>query len=146
MPFIYIHKPTPEGTTFRLIVTAGPGFKDWDYFYRHMDDALKRKVTEKANIEIVHRDCTRWAEHMGAPPSADHMAKRYGLLYNYTVTHVRANRRRYGKAAEHLRDAVMREYGHALIAFWNKKDPQTKNMITLAKKKGLLVHVVYVNY
>ena len=46
-----------------------------------------------------------------------------------------------GKAAGFIRNAEMADYADALIAVWDGKSRGTANMIEVAKKKGLKVHV-----
>ena len=50
----------------------------------------------------------------------------------------------YGKAAGPIRNKEMAIYAVALIAFWDGRSRGTKNMMQLAKQKGLRVKVVLV--
>lgn len=48
----------------------------------------------------------------------------------------------HGRAAGPIRNAQMASVAHALIAFWDGKSRETKNMIDTATKRGLQVAVV----
>jgi hypothetical protein len=143
--FNYIPNATPEGTTFRVIVCGGRDFRDWNFFCAQMDSALKRKLAEGRTIEIVHGDCLHWLNNQEIL-NTDQMADRYGKEKGYIVTPVRAHWQRHQKRAGPIRNAMMRDYGHVLIAFWNNKSSGTRNMIRLAKKKPMLVHIVWSEY
>lgn len=49
------------------------------------------------------------------------------------------------KAAGFVRNAEMANFADALIAIWDGKSPGTKNMIELARKNNLKIHVEIVN-
>jgi hypothetical protein len=49
----------------------------------------------------------------------------------------------FGKSAGHRRNFEMCEYADALIAVWDGKSPWTKNIIEIARKKGLHVFVFH---
>ena len=53
-----------------------------------------------------------------------------------------ANWKAHGRAAGPIRNAQMASVSHALIAFWDGKSRETKNMIDTATKRGLQVAVV----
>ena len=48
---------------------------------------------------------------------------------------------KYGRAAGPRRNKQMAEYADALLAYWDGKSRGTKNMIELAKDKGLKIGV-----
>lgn len=47
-----------------------------------------------------------------------------------------------GKRAGYVRNEQMADYAQALCAIWDGKSAGTKNMIEIATRKGLKVHVV----
>ena len=53
-----------------------------------------------------------------------------------------ADWKKYGKSAGYVRNSEMAEVAESLIAFWDGKSRGTKNMIDIAKNKGLKVRIV----
>lgn len=53
----------------------------------------------------------------------------------------RADWDKFGLAAGHRRNLDMGNYADSLIAIWDGKSPGTKNMIKVARKKGLRIFV-----
>lgn len=51
---------------------------------------------------------------------------------------------RYGSKAGPIRNQKMAEYANALVAVWDGKSTGTRNMIELALRTGLPIHVVNV--
>jgi len=47
----------------------------------------------------------------------------------------------YGKSAGHRRNAEMAKYADALVAIWDGKSRGTANMISEARKRGLVVFI-----
>lgn len=47
----------------------------------------------------------------------------------------------WGKAAGHIRNQKMADYGHALIAVWDGKSRGTANMIAQMKRRGKPVYI-----
>ena len=50
-----------------------------------------------------------------------------------------------GKSAGYIRNRAMSQVATDLISFWDGKSPGTKDMITVAKEKGLHVRTILVN-
>lgn len=142
----YIKNPTPEGTTFRLIICAGPGFSDWDYFQYAADKLLELKAAGTKRIEIVYGACIQFEDSFKPLPNVDQLALRYAEVRGYIGTPVTADVRQYGDAAFHLRYDAMRDYAHAVLAFWDRKDKTIRQMIKLSEKEGLSVRVAHWYY
>jgi hypothetical protein len=51
----------------------------------------------------------------------------------------------YRKNAGYLRNVQMAEVADALIALWDGESKGTKHMIDIARRKGLIVHIVTTN-
>lgn len=136
-----IANPTIEDTTYRLIVSGGGKFQDYVLLSDILDKTLVNKVREGHAIEIVHGD-----QKYKFRACADSMAGYYARSKGYIETPVPAPWDKFGKRAGHMRNYEMSLYGHALVAFWNKKSPGTKSMITLAERRGLPVRVIHVRY
>ena len=45
--------------------------------------------------------------------------------------------------SKQIRNVEMAEYGDQVIALWDGKSQGTEHMITIAKQKGMNVHIVY---
>lgn len=65
------------------------------------------------------------------------------IAQDYSIPFVRfpADWDRYGKKAGAIRNREMAENADALVAIWNGFSPGTKNMIDIANRLGLLVHI-----
>lgn len=79
----------------------------------------------------------------GGAKGADTWGKEWALAVGIPVKMFEADWGKYGKAAGHVRNQEMANYADALIALWDGKSPGTKNMIELAKKKGLQVDIYF---
>ena len=77
----------------------------------------------------------------GAGPGADALGERWAAMTGTPCQRYPANWEAHGRAAGPIRNALMAGDAQALIALWDGKSPGTKNMIALAKKRGLWVHV-----
>lgn len=77
---------------------------------------------------------------------ADRLGERFAADNDIEVRRFPANWNEYGKSAGIIRNCEMANYaGQAtgvLFAFWDGESRGTKHMITIAKKRGLEVHVV----
>ena len=139
-----------EATTqriFRVVVAGGRRYADKAALYRWLDHFLRDRVAEGWTIVIIHGNCRRIDPETKAElPTADQLARQYAYDRGYDQVPFTAQWTKFGKRAGPLRNAEMAEYGHVLIAFWNKKSDGTKNMITLARLKGLPIRQVYSKY
>jgi len=114
--------------TAKLIVAGGRDFIDTTRGFKTLD-----KLT--ANLKDIEVVC-------GEARGADTVGKLWAESKGYPVKSFPADWDKYGKAAGHVRNSEMANYGTHLIAFWDGSSRGTKNMIESAKKKGLLVRVV----
>ena len=105
----------------RYIVAGSRNFQN----YGLMEETLN-SLNLSPDDEIVCGDA-RGADLLGA---------QYGTQYKIPVIHFPADWNRYGKAAGHIRNAEMAEYGDFLVAFWNGTSRGTANMIQAMKRKG----------
>lgn len=79
----------------------------------------------------------------GGARGADLCGEVTAKFYGVSVTKFIPDWDGLGKRAGFVRNTEMAEYGDALLAFWDKKSKGTESMIACAKKKGLIVKVVY---
>lgn len=77
----------------------------------------------------------------GGAKGVDTLAVRYAKRNNKPYRIVNAKWEHEGKAAGYLRNARMAAVADALIAVWDGKSKGTKNMIDIARRKGLQVFI-----
>ena len=129
------HMTTPFGKPRnRIIVAGGRDFNNYDLLSETLDAVLKRYTDSET---IIVTGCCRGADALG-----EHYAKEHGI----PVKRFPADWLQYGKAAGPIRNREMAEYASegegVLVAFWDGKSRGTKNMIDMAFKYGLDVHVI----
>lgn len=119
---------------FKVIICGSRDFDNYDLLKEKCDTILSRKKEEGEEIVIVS-GCARGADKLG---------EKYAEENGYTVSKFPANWEKYGKRAGYLRNEQMAEEANACIAFLrtDKECKGTKNMISLARKKKLLVREV----
>ena len=115
---------------FRLIVAGTRTLTDYNLVKRHLDYIASQ--IGKDNLLIVS----------GGAKGADALGELYARQNGIELKKFPAEWNKYGKKAGPIRNAQMADFGHGLLAFWDGKSPGTKNMIDLAKKKGLWVSVI----
>tara|TARA_R110000796_G_scaffold27712_11_gene76250 strand:+ start:1279 stop:1686 length:408 start_codon:yes stop_codon:yes gene_type:complete len=112
---------------FRVIIAGGRDFND----FRLLCKVCMHMLQNKSNVEIVS----------GAANGADKLGEKFAKFMGYEVKQFPASWDELGKAAGHIRNRDMAEYGDALIAFWDGESKGTKNMILEAEKRNLKVIV-----
>jgi hypothetical protein len=119
-------------TMFKVIVAGGRDFNDYPSLKKHLDHALRNRISE--GITIVS----------GAARGADSLGEKYAKEKGYEIDSHPADWDQYGKSAGYIRNKEMAQTADALMAFWDGKSKGTKHMIDLAKKEG--IKVIVVNY
>ncbi len=105
------------------VIIAGPStFHDYDFLCR---------MIEESGFDITTVIC-------GMAAGADSLGLRWAMERNISVEKYPAQWSKYGKSAGRIRNAEMAEVADALVCP-TTGSPGTKNMISLAKAKGLLV-------
>lgn len=117
-------------TKYKVIVAGYRDFADYELLKEKCDFYLQNKKPE--NIVIVS----------GHASGADALGERYAQERGLQLEAFPANWKAHGRAAGPIRNAQMASVAHALIAFWDGKSRETKNMIDTATKRGLKVAVV----
>jgi hypothetical protein len=102
--------------------------------YEHVYYAIKSCPFKSKITEIVS----------GTARGADKFGEEIAEKFNISVKRFPADWDRYGKRAGYVRNEEMAKYADALIAVWDGKSKGTKNMIDIAKKENLLVHIFYI--
>lgn len=77
----------------------------------------------------------------GTAEGVDTLGERWGNESGVLVTKFYPEWKKYGKAAGPKRNLKMAEYADALLALWDGESKGTFDMITKARKKGLLLFV-----
>lgn len=121
----------------RIIVAGSRDFDDYSL--------LKLTLKEYINgLDIV--DLNQIVVISGAARGADTLGEHFAYDYQIAVRRFPAKWDELGKRAGWVRNAEMAKYAAekhgVLFAFWDGKSRGTKNMIDLANRYGLEVHVV----
>jgi hypothetical protein len=77
----------------------------------------------------------------GGAQGVDYLGERYAREEGYPLDVYPADWNKHGRAAGPIRNAEMAENADALIAIWDGQSRGTKNMIEIARKRGLTVYV-----
>ena len=112
---------------FRVIIAGGRDFDD----FRTLSEVCMHMLQNKENVEVVS----------GTANGADKLGEQFARFMGYPIKEFPANWDEFGKAAGHIRNKEMAEYGDALIAFWDGESKGTESMIDLANKNKLKVKV-----
>ena len=121
----------------KVIIAGNRDFNNRGIFENAMTWLLPSDSDYAESIEIISGGCT----------GADALAEIYAKEWDIPLKVFPADWEKYGKSAGPIRNEQMAKYAtsngdHAfLIAFWDGKSRGTKNMIDMAFKYGLDVHV-----
>ena len=117
-------------TIYKVIIAGCRDFADYELLKEECDFYLQNQKPE--DIVIVS----------GHASGADALGEHYALERDLQLETYTADWKAHGRAAGPIRNAQMASVAHALIAFWDGKSRETKNMIDTATKRGLQVAVV----
>lgn len=117
-------------TKYKVIIAGCRDFADYELLKEECDFYLQNQKPE--DIVIVS----------GHASGADALGEHYALERDLQLETYTADWKAHGRAAGPIRNAQMASVAHALIAFWDGKSRETKNMIDTATKRGLQVAVV----
>lgn len=125
----------------RVIIAGGRDFEN----YR----LLEEKVQEVLEVHGYFDNVDVEAEIIsGAAKGADSLGERYAREHRIPVKRFPADWKRHGRYAGPLRNEQMADYASEegykgiLVAFWDGGSRGTRNMISQAKQRNLLVRVV----
>ncbi len=123
----------------KVIVAGNRDFDNGGIFENAMTWLLPSDSDYAESIEIISGGCT----------GADALAEIYAKEWDIPLKVFPADWKKYGKYAGPIRNEEMAVYASSdeddwgmLIAFWDGKSRGTKNMIDIAFKYGLDVHVI----
>jgi len=114
----------------KVIIAGSRNFTDYQKLKKECDQFL----LEQNNIEIVSGCHYKGADNLGI---------QYANEKGFNLIKFPADWNKFGKAAGPKRNKEMAIFSDALIDFWDGKSRGTKNMIQLAKQKGLRIKVVF---
>lgn len=121
----------------RIIVAGGRDFDD----YKLLKLTLKEYIN---GLDII--DLSQIVVISGAARGADTLGEHFACDYQIAIRRFPAKWEELGKRAGFVRNAEMAKYAAekrgVLFAFWDGKSKGTKNMINLANRYGLEVHVI----
>ena len=121
----------------RIIIAGSRDFNDYELLKKEVLNILKQNNRPKDNVKIIS----------GTARGADTLGERFAEEFGLEVKRFPADWDGLGKRAGYVRNSEMAKYSvqddndGMLIAFWDGTSKGTKNMIDLANKYGLEVHV-----
>jgi len=116
--------------SFAVIIAGSRDYTNYDEAKLILDKVFSKRKPSK----IV----------CGMARGADMIGMKYANEYKLPILCCYANWEKYGKAAGYRRNTEMAKRADALVAFWDGKSPGTKHMIDEARKRNLLVRIVYI--
>ena len=115
----------------RIIIAGGRDFNDYDRLCAFMDQYCLDNDLGPDNTDFIS----------GEARGADSMGKQWALSRGYKVQLHPADWNLHGKSAGYIRNKQMADEATALVAFWDGSSKGTGNMIWVATKAGLKVHI-----
>lgn len=130
----------------RVIIAGGRYFNDYPLLKRKMNIILR----DTKEPIIIISGTAAGADKLGEQYAAEkgYRIEKYPADWtNMNVTPCVQRKRKdgtlYNAAAGNIRNSKMADNGDSLVAFWDGKSTGTKDMISLAKNKGLKIRIIY---
>lgn len=121
-----------ENEEIRIIIAGSRNFNDYE---------LLSKTILEDNVCLENATIIS-----GTAKGADRLGEKFAEEHNLNLVRMPADWNTYGKRAGYLRNTDMANYASKgkgiLYAFWDGESRGTKNMILIAKEKGLEVHII----
>lgn len=107
--------------------------------------AGSREGFEIADVFVAMKECGFEVAEVvsGTARGVDKLGESWAAANNIPVKKFPADWDGHGKSAGYIRNAQMAEYADALVALWDGKSKGTKHMIDLANRRGIPVHIRY---
>lgn len=115
----------------RVVIAGGRDFTDYDRLAAFMDQWTLDNNMGPDNTDFLS----------GEARGADTLGKKWALSRGYKVALYPANWDLHGRSAGFKRNEEMAKNATHLVAFWNEVSKGTGNMIWVATKAGLKVHI-----
>jgi len=119
-------------TNIKLIIAGDRNYTDFHRVSAEVDKYLSELGVSFSDVEEV----------CGMASGVDTLGKLWANDNGIPVTEFPALWSKYGRAAGPIRNKQMAEYGTHLIAFLKSSSKGTRNMIKIAREKGLNVKVI----
>lgn len=106
--------------------------------------AGSRDITDQSVVDEAMTRLYLRPTHIlsGTARGVDRMGEVWAAKNKVEVLKYPANWGEYGRSAGYRRNELMAKNAEVLVAFWDGESRGTKHMIDLAKKHGLIIHVV----
>lgn len=115
----------------RIIIAGGRDFDDYDRLCAFMDQYCMDNDLGPDNTDFIS----------GAAKGADWLGELWATSRGYKVMLFPANWTDHGKSAGYIRNKKMADEATELVAWWDETSKGTGNMIWVATKAGLKVHI-----
>lgn len=112
----------------KCIIAGSRGYNDESDFTFRLDNIITHFGTI---TEVV----------CGGAKGPDSLGRAWALLHGISVADFPAEWTKFGRAAGYIRNAEMAKYADGCILFWDGYSKGTANMLDLAKKHNLKLHV-----
>lgn len=109
----------------KTIIAGGRDFNDYNRL---------KTIMNSCPHEITEIVC-------GKARGADTLGERWGIENNIPIKYFIPDWDGLGKRAGFVRNSEMGDYADMLVAFWDGKSKGTEQMISYARKKGIIVQV-----
>lgn len=123
---------------YSIIIAGCRSFTNYKVAKNFIDQVLNSNNINKYEISCIISGCARGADQLG---------ERYANENNINLVQCPAEWDKYGSGAGYKRNREMRDLaiadGHTgvLIAFWDNESSGTRNMISLARKRNMMVFI-----
>ena len=119
--YVIIYIESKKGEKFvKVIIAGGRDFDNYEYLSETMN---------KLDFIVTEVVC-------GGARGADSLGEQWAKTNGVQIKYFYPNWDLLGKAAGHIRNREMAEYGDYLVAFWDGKSVGTQNMIMTMQQLG----------
>ena len=125
---------------YRVIIAGSRKMADYEAAKKAIGEAFS-EIGRGTPVRVVSGHCR----------GADILGERYAREHGLEFAVFPAESNRFGRRAGFIRNTQMAEFASeegsegSLIAFWDGQSCETKMMIGIAEKKGLIIHVFDLN-
>ena len=120
----------------KIVIGGSRSFFNFPFFNYNLKAFLLEKFNNK-NIKLVS----------GGAEGVDLMVKEFAKLYDIPFTEFSVTKKEwkaFGRVAGPLRNEKMVINGDYIVAFWDGKKGETKNLIDLAKRYDKPLEIIYI--
>lgn len=132
MPLKKLSERKEKESKTKVVIFGGREYTDYEEFITKVVEILDGLELSPDNVEIVE----------GGARGADRLAKSFALDYGIRHKQFKAEWKKLGKGAGHVRNGKMADYCDFGIGFWDGESKGTKNMIETMKSLDKDVYIV----